>query len=113
MAPVDSALRKQVDEPARIFVRSAHIESEQALLAPSWSTTKPSTGFRFPQSGTLLRANSPENIPAYARPDFAPARWRTPVTLKTFIGADVDIGGMTVSQSCAARGRSDHHHPIA
>ena len=45
MAIADSTARKQVEEPAPLYRSAPHnIEAEQALLVPSWSTTKHFTG---------------------------------------------------------------------
>jgi replicative DNA helicase len=102
MAPLDSALRKQVAEPAQNFRSAPHnIEAEQALLGAILVNNeafyrvsdflKPEHFFEpihqkiYQLTSELIRAG----------------KVATPVTLKTFIGADVDIGGMTVSQYLA------------
>src|SRR5665213_1044951 len=102
MAPLDSALRKQAAEPAQNFRSAPHnIEAEQALLGAILVNNeafyrvsdflKPEHFFEpihqkiYQLTSELVRAN----------------KVATPVTLKTFIGADVDIGGMTVSQYLA------------
>jgi replicative DNA helicase len=102
MAPLDSALRKQVAEPAQNFRSAPHnIEAEQALLG-----------------AVLVNNEAFYRVSDFLKPEhfFEPIHQKiyqltsdliragkvaTPVTLKTFIGADVDIGGMTVSQYLA------------
>ena len=79
--------------------------------ARSWSTTR-----RFYRVSDFL---DPEHffepihqkIYQLARDLIRAGKIATPVTLKTFLDADVDIGGMTVEPvPRAARRRSDHHH---
>jgi replicative DNA helicase len=102
MAPFDSALRKQVTQPAQEFRSAPHnIEAEQALLGAILVNNeafyrvsdflKPEHFFEpihqkiYQLTGDLVRAG----------------KVATPVTLKTFMGADADIGGMSVSQYLA------------
>jgi replicative DNA helicase len=102
MAPLDSALRKQVAGPAQEFRSAPHnIEAEQALLGAILVNNeafyrvsdflKPEHFFEpihqkiYQLTGDLVRAG----------------KVATPVTLKTFMGADTDIGGMSVSQYLA------------
>src|SRR5687767_15283344 len=101
MSPADSALRKQVEEPAATFRTAPHnIEAEQALLGAILVNNEafyrvsdflePRHLFEpihqqiFDVAGSLIRAG----------------KVATPVTLKTFL-AETDIAGMTAAQYLA------------
>jgi replicative DNA helicase len=102
MAPLESVARKPVDETTQQFRSAPHnIEAEQALLG-----------------AVLVNNEAFYRVSDFLKPEhfFEPIHQKiyqltsdliragkvaTPVTLKTFIGADVDIGGMTVSQYLA------------
>ena len=79
--------------------------------ARSWSTTR-----RFYRVSDFLNPEHffepiHQKIYQLSRDLIRAGKIATPVTLKTFLDADVDIGGMTVEPvSGAARRRSDHHH---
>jgi replicative DNA helicase len=102
MAPVDSALRKQADEPAPLYRSAPHnIEAEQALL-----------GAVLVNNEALYRVAdflNPEHffepihqkIYQLSRDLIRAGKIATPVTLKTFLDANVDIGGLTLSQYLA------------
>src|SRR5215831_624842 len=102
MATLDSALRKQPGEPAPPYRAAPHnIEAEQALLGAVLVNNEafyrvsdflePGHFFEplhqkiFELSGSLIRAG----------------KVATPVTLKTFLPADLDVAGLTVSQYLA------------
>ena len=103
MAPFDSAARKQVPEPAEPAFRSPphNIEAEQALLGAILVNNEafyrvsdflePKHFYEtihqriFDLAGGLIRAG----------------KVATPVTLKTFLPADVDIVGLSVNQYLA------------
>src|ERR1700742_3147105 len=102
MAPADSALRKQVEEPAITFRSAPHnIEAEQALLGAVIVNNEAFyrvSDFLEPQhffepihqqlyelASNLIRAG----------------KIATPVTLKTFLPSDMDIGGLNASQYLA------------
>ena len=99
MAPLDSALRKQVAEPAPLFPAAPHnIEAEQALLGAILVNNE-----AFYRVSDFLNPEHffepiHQKIYQLARDLIRAGKVATPVTLKTFIGADIDIGGMTVSQ---------------
>src|SRR5690242_7970171 len=102
MAPLDSALRKQVEEPAQNFRSAPHnIEAEQALLGAILVNNEafyrvsdfleakhffePIHQRIFELAGGLIRAN----------------KIATPVTLKTFLPGEVDIAGLSLNQYLA------------
>src|SRR5450631_359478 len=88
MAPLDSALRKQVEEPAQNFRSAPH--NNEAFYRVS--------DFLNPEH---FFEPIHQKIYQLARDLIRAGKVATPVTLKTFIGADIDIGGMTVSQYLA------------
>ena len=102
MAPLDSALRKQVEEPAQNFRSAPHnIEAEQALLGAVLVNNE-----AFYRVSDFLNPEHffepiHQKIYQLTRDLIRAGKVATPVTLKTFIGADIDIGGMTVSQYLA------------
>src|SRR3974390_3754376 len=102
MAPLDSALRKQVSEPSGEF-RSAqnNIEAEQALLGAILVNNE-----AFYRVSLFLNPEhffEPIHQKSYqiACDLIRAGKVATPVTLKTFIGADNDIGGLSVGQYLA------------
>ena len=95
-------LRKQVEEPAQNFRSAPHnIEAEQALLGAILVNNE-----AFYRVSDFLNPEHffepiHQKIYQLARDLIRAGKVATPVTLKTFIGADIDIGGMTVSQYLA------------
>jgi replicative DNA helicase len=99
---LESTLRKRVEEPAATFRVAPHnIEAEQSLL-----------GAILVNNEALYRVSDFLNPGHFFEPvhqqiyEIAQALIRTgklasPVTLKTFLPADVDIAGMTVAQYLA------------
>jgi replicative DNA helicase len=102
MAPLESVVRKQAEEPAPLYRSAPHnIEAEQALLGAILVNNEalyrvsdflnPEHFFEpihqkiFHLSRELIRAN----------------KTATPVTLKTFLDGNIDIGGLNVSQYLA------------
>ena len=57
-------------------------------------------GFRTFWSRAFLRTDPPDDLRAAAQPDPV-GQARHPVTLKTFVPAETDLGGMTVGQYLA------------
>src|SRR3974390_1641314 len=102
MAPLDSALRKQVTEPAREFRSAPHnIEAEQALLGAILVNNE-----AFYRVSDFLNPEHfcepiHERIFGLARELIRTGKIATPVTLKTFLDAGIDIGGLTVTQYLA------------
>ena len=102
MAPSDSALRKQVDAPAPLFRSAPHnIEAEQALLGAILVNNE-----AFYRVSDFLNPEhffEPIHQKVYqiARDLIRAGKIATPVTLKTFLDANVDIGGMTLGQYLA------------
>jgi len=102
MAPFESVVRKPVEEPTPLYRSAPHnIEAEQALL-----------GAILVNNEALYRVSDflePEHffetihkgIYQLARELIRAGKIATPVTLKTFLDANVDIGGLTVSQYLA------------
>ena len=102
MAPSESALRKTLDEPAPLFRSAPHnIEAEQGLLGAILVNNEafyrvsdflePEHFFEplhqkvYKDIGSLVRAG----------------KAATPITLKTFLPADLDIAGLNGSQYLA------------
>src|SRR5438309_8808064 len=102
MALADSTARKQVEEPAPLYRSAPHnIEAEQGLLGAILVNNdafyrvsdflEPTHFFEpihrqiFETASGLIRLS----------------KLATPVTLKTFLPADLDLGGMTVAQYLA------------
>src|ERR1700710_1438401 len=102
MAPLDSTARKQTPEPATVYRLAPHnIEAEQCLL-----------GAILVNNEALYRVSDFLEPPHFFEPvhqqiyDIARSLIRTgklasPITLKTFLPADVDIAGLTVAQYLA------------
>jgi replicative DNA helicase len=102
MAPADSALRKPVDDPAPAFRSAPHnIEAEQALLGAILVNNE-----AFYRVSDFLEPEHffepiHQKIYQLARDLIRAGKIATPVTLKTFLDGDLDIGGLTVSQYLA------------
>ncbi len=102
MATFDSAARKQVEAPAPSFRAAPHnIEAEQALLGAILVNNE-----AFYRVSDFLEPQHffepiHQQIYDLARSLIRAGKVATPVTLKSFLGADVDIGGLTVSQYLA------------
>ena len=79
--------------------------------APSWSTTRRFTASAISSSREHFFEPIHQQIYDIARSLIRTGKLASPVTLKTFLPADVDIAGLTVAPiPRPARGRSDHHH---
>lgn len=102
MAPVDSALRKQVEAPAPNYRSAPHnIEAEQGLLGAILVNNE-----AFYRVSDFLNPEhffEPIHQKLYqlTRDLIRAGKIATPVTLKTFVDANIDIGGMTVGQYLA------------
>ena len=102
MAPLNSALRKQVAEPAPLFRSAPHnIEAEQGLLGAILVNNE-----AFYRVSDFLNPEhffEPIHQKVYqiARDLIRAGKIATPVTLKTFLDATIDIGGMTLGQYLA------------
>ncbi len=102
MSPTDSTALKQVNEPAPTFRSAPHnIEAEQALLGAILVNNE-----AFYRVSDFLEARhffEPINQKIYelSRDLIRAGKIATPVTLKTFLDANVDIGGITVAQYLA------------
>jgi replicative DNA helicase len=102
MAPLESVARKPAEEAAQLYRSAPHnIEAEQALL-----------GAVLVNNEALYRVSdflNPEHffepihqkIYQLSRDLIRAGKIATPVTLKTFLDANVDIGGMTLGQYLA------------
>jgi replicative DNA helicase len=102
MAPVESLARKQVEELAQLYRSAPHnIEAEQALL-----------GAILVNNEAFYRVSDFLEPPHFFEPihqkiyqlsrDLVRAgKVATPVTLKTFLDASIDIGGLNVAQYLA------------
>ena len=102
MSPADSALRKQVEEPAATFRSAPHnIEAEQALLGAILVNNE-----AFYRVSDFLEPQhffEPIHQKVYeiSRDLIRAGKIATPITLKTFLEANADLGGITVSQYLA------------
>src|SRR6186997_2143496 len=102
MALADSTARKQAEEPAPLFRSAPHnIEAEQALLGAILINNE-----AFYRVSDFLEAKHfleplHQKIYELASSLVRAGKVATPVTLKTFLPADVDIQGVTVSQYLA------------
>src|SRR5690349_15601622 len=102
MAIADSTARKQVEEPAPLYRSAPHnIEAEQALLGAILVNNE--AFYRVSDFLEPVHFFEPihQKIYQLARDLIRAGKLATPVTLKTFLDADVDIGGITVSQYLA------------
>jgi replicative DNA helicase len=102
MAPADSALRKQVQEPAVTFRSAPHnIEAEQALLGAILVNNE--AFYRVSDFLEPRHLFEPihQKIYEITRDLIRAGKTATPVTLKTFLDANADLGGITVNQYLA------------
>src|SRR5207344_2106677 len=102
MALADSTARKQVEEPAPLYRSAPHnIEAEQALLGAILVNNE--AFYRVSDFLEPVHFFEPihQQIYQLARDLIRAGKLATPVTLKTFLDASVDIGGMTVGQYLA------------
>src|SRR5216683_3266230 len=102
MALADSTARKQAEEPAPLFRSAPHnIEAEQALLGAILVNNE-----AFYRVSDFLNPEHffepiHQKIYQISRDLIRAGKIATPVTLKTFLDASVDIGGMTLGQYLA------------
>jgi replicative DNA helicase len=102
MTPADSTALKQVDDTAATFRSAPHnIEAEQALLGAILVNNE-----AFYRVSDFLEPRHffepiHQKIYELSRDLIRAGKIATPVTLKTFLDANVDIGGITVSQYLA------------
>src|SRR2546423_13955510 len=102
MAPLDSTARKQVPESAPLYRTAPHnIEAEQALIGAILVNNE-----ALYRVSDFLEPNhffepAHQKIFELARSLIRAGKIATPITLKTFVPADVDIAGLTVSQYLA------------
>src|SRR6187431_2534587 len=102
MALADSTARKQAEEPAPLYRSAPHnIEAEQALLGAILVNNE--AFYRVSDFLEPAHFYEPIHQKVYqlARDLIRAGKLATPVTLKTFLDASIDIGGMTVSQYLA------------
>src|SRR5262249_42882615 len=102
MAPLDSALRKQPEEPAPSYRAAPHnIEAEQALLGAVLVNNEALyrvSDFLEPQH---FFEPIHKQIFDIARSLIRTGKLASPVTLKTFLPADIDIAGLSLTQYLA------------
>ena len=102
MTPVESVARKQAEDASPPFRSAPHnIEAEQALLGAILVNNE-----AFYRVSDFLNPEHffepiHQKIYQLARDLVRAGKIATPVTLKTFLDGNVDIGGMTVSQYLA------------
>jgi replicative DNA helicase len=102
MAPLESVVRKPVEEPAPPYRAAPHnIEAEQALLGAILVNNE-----AFYRVSDFLEPRHffepiHQTIYQLARDLIRAGKLATPVTLKTFLDAGIDVGGLSVSQYLA------------
>src|SRR5678816_4605903 len=102
MALADSTARKQAEEPAPLFRSAPHnIEAEQALLGAVLVNNE-----AFYRVSDFLEPQHffepiHQKIYEISRDLVRAGKIATPITLKTFLDANADLGGITVSQYLA------------
>src|ERR1041385_4037506 len=102
MARLESVARKPSQEPAPLYRAAPHnIEAEQALLGAILVNNE-----AFYRVSDFLEPRHffepiHQNIYQIARDLVRAGKLATPVTLKTFLDANIDIGGLNVSQYLA------------
>src|SRR6266542_5779114 len=102
MAPLDSALRKQPGESAPPYRAAPHnIEAEQALLGAILVNNEALYRVSDFLEPSHFFEPAHQKIFELARSLIRAGKIATPITLKTFLPADVDIAGLTVSQYLA------------
>ena len=102
MALADSTARKQAEEPAPLYRSAPHnIEAEQALLGAILVNNE--AFYRVSDFLEPAHFFEPIHQKVYqlSRDLIRAGKLATPITLKTFLDANVDIGGLTVSQYLA------------
>jgi len=102
MAPVESVARKPVEQPAPNYRSAPHnIEAEQALLGAILVNNE--AFYRVSDFLDPVHFFEPihQNIYQLSRDLVRAGKIATPVTLKTFLDAAIDIGGLTVGQYLA------------
>jgi len=102
MAPVESVARKAAEQPTPLYRAAPHnIEAEQALLGAILVNNEA----LYRVSDFLEPAHFFEpihqNIFQIARDLVRAGKVATPVTLKTFLDANIDIGGLNLNQYLA------------
>jgi replicative DNA helicase len=102
MSPLESVARKPAEEPAPLYRAAPHnIEAEQALLGAILVNNE-----AYYRVSDFLEPNHffepiHQNIYQLSRDLIRAGKIATPVTLKTFLDATIDIGGLNVSQYLA------------
>src|SRR5258708_5399751 len=102
MSPLDSTARKQAPEPASAYRMAPHnIEAEQALLGAVLVNNE--ALYRVSDFLEPLHFFEPihQQIYDHARSLIRTGKLASPITLKTFLPADIDIAGLTVAQYLA------------
>src|SRR5688572_29947992 len=102
MSPADSALRKQVEEPAATFRSAPHnIEAEQALLGAILVNNE--AFYRVSDFLEPIHFHEPVHREIYEIVSqlIRVNKLATPVTIKTFLPADLAIGDITLAQYLA------------
>jgi replicative DNA helicase len=102
MTPLESVARKPADQPAPLYRSAPHnIEAEQALLGAILVNNE--AFYRVSDFLEPPHFFEPihQNIYQLARDLIRAGKLATPVTLKTFLDANIDIGGLNVSQYLA------------
>jgi replicative DNA helicase len=102
MAPLDSTARKQAPEPAPVYRMAPHnIEAEQALLGAVLVNNE--ALYRVSDFLEPVHFFEPihQQIYDHARSLIRTGKLASPITLKTFLPADIDIAGLTVAQYLA------------
>ncbi len=102
MAPIESVVRKPAEPPAPLYRSAPHnIEAEQALLGAILVNNE--ALYRVSDFLEPVHFYEPihQNIFQIARDLVRAGKVATPVTLKTFLDANIDIGGLNLGQYLA------------
>jgi len=102
MAPIESIVRKPAEPPAPLYRSAPHnIEAEQALLGAILVNNE--ALYRVSDFLEPVHFYEPihQNIFQIARDLVRAGKVATPVTLKTFLDANIDIGGLNLGQYLA------------
>ena len=102
MSPFDSTARKQAPEPATVYRMAPHnIEAEQALLGAVLVNNEALYRVSDFLEPTHFFEPIHQQIYDHARSLIRTGKLASPITLKTFLPADIDIAGLTVAQYLA------------
>src|SRR5438309_8848426 len=102
MAPFESVARKAAEQPTPLYRSAPHnIEAEQALLGAVLVNNEALYRVSDFLEPTHFFEPIHQQIYDHARSLIRTGKLASPITLKTFLPADIDIAGLTVAQYLA------------